>query len=182
MWLVLAIVCVVDLNCIICKMDVGLKVANIERISRGANITLLVPVGSCHSIEICHENVMSDIEFALVVEKRTINIFLNDVGLWGFTIIAPCFLCLFLCLFYQIIEFIDLINDYDSIASIAILSWLDNPYISFFFLSLLGDGLCSLLKIVDKLSIFWIFESFFDVKCQRNVREDVLIDFSVIFF
>lgn len=119
-------------------MDVGLEVVNIEGIGRSADIALLIPICSSHSIEICHEHVMSDIEFALIVEKRTINILLNNVSLRSFKVIA---LDLFLCLSYQIIEFVDLINDDDSVASVAVLPWLDYPYISFFFLSLLVDVL-----------------------------------------
>lgn len=67
MGLILAVICVVDLNGIVGEMNVGLKVVNIEGISRCADIALLVPIGTSHSVKICHEDVMSDVEFALIV-------------------------------------------------------------------------------------------------------------------
>lgn len=97
MGLIFAVICVVDLNCIVGEMDMGLEVVDIEGICRCSDIAFLVPVCTSHPVKICHEYVMSDVEFALVVEERTIDILLDDECL-RILIITACFLRLFLSL------------------------------------------------------------------------------------
>jgi hypothetical protein len=68
---------------------------------------------------------MSDIEFPLIVKKGTVYVLLDDVSLRKSYI--AFLLSSFFWFFNQVIEFIDLIYHNNSISSITILSWFDNP-------------------------------------------------------
>lgn len=53
---------------------------DIEVVRGSSNVTLLIPVGSSYTIKIGDQHIMSYVEFPLVIEKRPINIHLDDVA------------------------------------------------------------------------------------------------------
>lgn len=75
---------------------------------------------------------MPNIEFALIIKKRTVDILLNDIRLTQF----PIFVISLLALFYQIIKLVNLIYYDDSVAAITVLPRLDNPDIFLLLLAL----------------------------------------------
>ena len=68
------------LHCVIGKMYLRVKVMNIELNRGGSNIALLIPVPAGDSEKIGNEHVVSDVEFAIVIEKRAIDVHLHNVG------------------------------------------------------------------------------------------------------
>jgi hypothetical protein len=78
------------LDCVVGEVDFGLEVADVEVVGGGADVALLVPVGPCYSVEVCDQEVVSDIEFALVVQKGAVDVQLHDECL-GFGSGRPLF-------------------------------------------------------------------------------------------
>ena len=69
---------------IIRKMDLRITVIlGAKLVGARTEITLLVPIPFEGAVDTCEEDVMSDVEFSLVVEKRFLDIFLNYEGSVG---------------------------------------------------------------------------------------------------
>lgn len=71
------------LHSIIGEMYLWLKIVDIELIGRRADVALLVPVCACDSEEVGDHEVVADVEFAVVVEERAVDVHLHDVGALG---------------------------------------------------------------------------------------------------
>ena len=124
-----------------------------------------------------YQDEMSDIKLSFVVEERSVNVKLNN----------KCFLTTILVLvlfFYYVIQFIYLVNDCDTVASVGKLTRFNNPDIShfpfliwflLFFLFLLFYTCLSSLIICHKAFVLDILEAFFDVESERNPLEDIHI-------
>lgn len=80
--LISAILRVVLLDGVVCEVDFWLEVVDVEEVRGSADVAFLIPVSTCHSVDICDEEVVSDVEFAVVVEKRTIDVHLYYEGLF----------------------------------------------------------------------------------------------------
>lgn len=136
---------------------------------------------------------MSDIELAVVVEHWAIDVHLDDVCVLSFLnlrlVCIGISLIWFLYLFDDAVQFIDLIDNCDASALIAVLAWFHNPYISGFildrdafllYLAFFFDDLGPPFVIVIKFGVFWILHPFFDVESQRQILIDIQSHQSVI--
>ena len=158
-------------------MDLWLKIVDIVRIGGCPHISLLIPVDSSNPIEIADEHILPQVEFSVVVEKRPIYVHLNNKCFWAWskllifiglalavifinsvTTLTPCFS-------EDVSKLINLVNDCDSIPSVRVLTWLDNPNVSglsvpkLFFLLL--DLLFALLIELHESFVFYIFCTIF---------------------
>jgi hypothetical protein len=181
------------LDCVVGEVDFRLEVADVELVGGGADVALLVPVGSRDSEEVGDEHVVSDVEFTVVVEHGSIDVHLYDVGAFGLLLVdaavegvaASCGVSLF----QEGVQFVDLIDHGNSPALVAVLPWLDDPDIphliligsSFLlFLLLLLDGLLPLPIVLHELAVLWILHALPDVEGQGDVLVDVLADEGVV--
>lgn len=56
------------------------NVLELEGFTACANVTLFVPISFENSIYACEENVMADVEFAVVIEEGFVYVGLNYIG------------------------------------------------------------------------------------------------------
>lgn len=63
-------------------MYLWLKVVDIEEIRGSADISFLIPVSTCHSIDVGDEKIVSDVELAVIVKEWTVDVHLHDEGLF----------------------------------------------------------------------------------------------------
>lgn len=72
----------------------------------------------------------------------------------------------------------------DPIATVAVLSWLDNPSIVLlympFFLTCFGDFLGPFVIVLDELKVLLVLKSILDVEGKRKITEDIFLDIFVI--
>ena len=115
---------------------------------------------------------MSDIKFPLIVEKRTINVHLHNMRssiLFDLLILSIRISGAF-TLFNDVVQLIDLINHSDSFALVCVLSWLDYPNVSRFFivghfkLFFFFDIFLSFFIVLDKSFVLAIFDTIFNMK------------------
>ncbi len=192
------------LHCVICQMNLGLEWMNVKFIWWCSNVTLLIPVCSSNTINTCDQHVVTNVELTIVVQERTVKIHLNNkcallfcrsgnllltvLKLVWWELLWFAFMIVFsTCLFDDRIKLINFINHSDSSTLIGVLSGLDNPNISHFFLRpvfslllflflLLLNHFTPFLVILAKPYIFWILYSVFYMKCQRDVIKRILFD------
>lgn len=184
--LISAIFWVIFLNGIVCEVDLRLKVMDIEEIWGSTYIAFLVPVSSSHSIDVGDKKVMPDIEFAVIIKKRSIDVHLHYKGLffWGLYLSTWFFLSHWLL--DNMIELINLIDNCYSFTLIRILPRLDNPYVpglwspSICWLLLYQS--CSLLVKFSKAMILRIFKAFSDMEGQRYDSEHIFAYFFIVIF
>lgn len=67
---------------VVCEVDFGLEVVDVEEVRGSADVAFLVPVSTCHSVDICDEEVVSYVEFAVIVEEWTVDVHLYYKGLF----------------------------------------------------------------------------------------------------
>lgn len=93
----------------------------------GSNIALLIPVPFDAPVDACNQDIASNIEFPLVVEKRIFHILLDDEGA-----IIVAFLT------YQRTYLSQRTHHLNAMTSVGVLSWFANPdiasFISFVFI------------------------------------------------
>jgi hypothetical protein len=86
----------------------------------------------------------------------------------------------------DIVQLVDLIDNSNSSALVAVLSRFDNPNISgpciAIFLLLLPNLLLPLLVESHKSTVLTIFEPILDMESQRNIIESILAYFTVVVF
>lgn len=73
-WLVLAVVWRVLLDSIIGEMDLSFEVVDIKLITGSAYVSLFEPIGLKDSVYLADHHVVSDIEFPLLIEERSVEI------------------------------------------------------------------------------------------------------------
>lgn len=191
------------LDSVICEMNFRLEGVHIELIRRCSNVSLLIPVGSSNSQNVCYEHVMSNVELTIVVEQWAVNVHLNDECTLLLLLLDLAWLRLWCCSwrgfwfwfwlgrFHYGVQFVDLVNNSDASALVRVLARFDNPNISGLFLApvsllvfhfLLFDLFASLLMIFAKSQVFRILHAIFNMKSQRYIIKDILFPQSVIFF
>lgn len=88
----------------------------------GANVAFLIPVCSKYTVDTGEKHVCADVELSLVVQKRTLNVLLNDV----------CFLNSVRVLLFCVqdsLYALKVITYLYPIPSVGNFSWLDDPHI-----------------------------------------------------
>ncbi len=113
------------LDCIVGQVNVFVvKIFHVELLGSCSNIAILEPISFLVAIETGDDNVGSDVELSLLIQKRH-DILLYDMCPW-----APHFIRLLLLddLFYLFQAFYDL----NSSPPICVLSGFDQPGVSFF--------------------------------------------------
>lgn len=68
------------LHSVVGEMYLWLKVVDVELIGGGADVALFVPVCAGDSEEVGDHHVVADVELAVVVEQRAVDVHLNYVG------------------------------------------------------------------------------------------------------
>ena len=68
-------------------MYFGIEVVNVKGIGRSSDVALLIPIGSHNSVHIGDEHVMAKIEFAVLIEERSIKVHLNNICSFGLGIV-----------------------------------------------------------------------------------------------
>lgn len=151
---------------------------NVKLVRWCTDVTLLIPVGSGDTKNICDHHVMPDIKLSVIVKQWTINIKLNNKSIFLFCnlycflwwIILRSLLIFSWLVTFSIgllndgIEFINLIDNSDSSALIGILAWFYNPNISRLFLSIQISFLLLLLFL-----LFYLFGSFLMILTKSDV-------------
>jgi hypothetical protein len=100
------------LNGVIGEVYFRFEVVDVEVVGRGADVALFVPIGPRHSVEVGDEQVVSDVEFAVIVEEGSVDVHLHDVGSLGSGLVLA--FAGFVGLFDDIVEFVDFVDDSDS--------------------------------------------------------------------
>lgn len=77
------IVWVPFLDSVIGEVYLWLKIVDIELVGGGADVALFVPVCAGDSEEVGDHQVVADVELAVVVEQRAVDVHLDDVGTLG---------------------------------------------------------------------------------------------------
>lgn len=120
---------------------------------------------------------MTNIEFSLEIKERTFDIGLYDES--AITAISVSF-----SLLEDGLDLVESQTHLNAVATVAIFSRLNNPCIVFLVLSFLlaafGYFLCPLMIVPQKLKIFLIFESLFDVEGKWQIIEHILFHFLII--
>ena len=170
------------LDCIVSEMDFRLKVCNVELVGWSSDVSLLVPVGSSYSVEVGDHHVMSDVEFAVVVEEGAVYVHLHDVSSLGLLRLSAWLVLWPIYLLNEGIQLVYLIDYCDSSSLVTVLSWLYYPYIPHFrfvspflmFLPILVNHVLSSLVVIDELGVLWVLHALFDVESQWNVVVDII--------
>lgn len=143
---------------------------------------------------------MSYIKLSIIIQQWPINIHLHYVCSYislvlhkGIFVILSLWTRLALSYsLNNIVKLVYLIYDYNPSALVWIFTWLNNPDISCLFLQsvtllllnlLLFFNLCvSTIVKRNESFVFGIFETLFNMKCQRNIVKHILSDKLVILF
>jgi hypothetical protein len=107
-----------------------------------SDIALLIPVPLDYAVDSCNQNVATYVEFASIVQKRILHIFLNYKAV---TLLA--------FLVRQQFNLVQITKHANTIAPIRILSWLAYPYIGRSPLLLCPTYLLEMLGELYKLGI-----------------------------
>lgn len=181
----------------------------IELIRWSSNISFFIPVSSSYTKKVSYQHIMSDIKLPIVVEKRSIDVHLDDectlfsllVLLWLILIVVGwcyCGRCLKLffvgfilwIVLHDQVQLINLVNYWYSSALIWVLSRFDYPYIPSFLISTIAlllllflffDELVSLSIILTKLDIFRILYPILYMKSKRDIIKRILFNQSIVF-
>lgn len=183
-WLETTVKWCVFLDSVVGEMDFSLEVENIELIGSSSDVAFLVPVSFEDSVELADHHIVANIELSLLVKERSVDVELDNEGLF-------CTVLMLSLTFHDGIEFIRLIDDCDSIASISQFSWFHDPNIPhwssnshaiFLILFLFADDGLTFLVISNESFILWILCALLDVEGQRNDLEEISTDQLVVFF
>jgi hypothetical protein len=66
------------LNCVVGEVYLPVEVEDVELVGSSADVSLLVPVGLEDPIQLADHHVVPDVEFALAVQERPIDVQLHD--------------------------------------------------------------------------------------------------------
>ncbi len=184
--LVLAILRMLLLDGIICEVYLRLKVMNIIEISWCPDVPFLIPICLCHSIQICYEHVVPNVEFSIIVKEWSVHIHLHNKSFilefpyYLLTLSVWLFAGFFILgwIFYNAIELVYFIYYCNTTSLIGILPWLNNPNISCFPCPaeiglLLFDFISSFLINFSKFLILNISKSFSYMKGQWYIIEHI---------
>lgn len=169
---------------VIGKMDFPLEVEDIELVRSCSDIAFLIPVSLEDSVELADHHIVADVKFPLFVKERSVDVELDDEGLF-------CTVLMLSLALHDGIKFIRLINDCDSVASIGQFSWLyypniphwsSNSHAIFLILFLFADDGLTFLVVTNKALILGILCTLFDVEGQGNNLEEISTDQFVVFF
>lgn len=118
---ILSVFVTIDLNCIIGEMDKLIRrVIQLKLVATCPNISFIIPVPLDDAVEPYQEHIASDIKFALIIQERPVNIFLDDecflfiVGTWNLSL-------------NPLLNLIIVTMNGNPVPSIRVLSWFDNP-------------------------------------------------------
>lgn len=143
------------------------------------DVALLIPVAPDDAIDARHHDVVSDVEFTTIVQKRTVKIWLHDV----------CFDVAIWVFFLRLYQSLDLVKgeaDGDAGAPVGKFSRLDDPDIPFlllairFLLLLLFDYFGPFVEVVQELHIGRVVQSRLNVECHWQIVRYVLLGQFVI--
>lgn len=147
-------------------MDLPLEVLDIKLIATRPYIPLLKPITLHYPMDMGYRHVMSDVEFAFFVEQRAVNIELDDESLLRAVIVSALRL-------EDGVEFVDLVDDSDTVTAVGVFAWLYNPDVAHFPLLLYSHLHLLLLLLYVRLALFvvsqktfvlWVLDAFFYVE------------------
>jgi hypothetical protein len=121
---ILAVFGEVLLNCIVGKVYGSAAVTERVFASCGSDVSFLVPVAFEDPVDAGDHDIVSEVEFSLVVEEWSFDVGLDDVCAIGAIIVA-------FPLFEHIFDFLQSEAHFDAISPIAIFSRFNNPTIIF---------------------------------------------------
>ena len=128
-------------------------------------VAFLVPVSLHAAIYAWNQHVMSDIEFSSVVEKWSLNVFLENKS-------SQFPIAISFSPFHPYNHIIECIGNTNAISTICIFAWLDDPHILCACLALL---FLNLLIILFKDLVFGIINTLTDVEGERDHGEGINI-------
>lgn len=156
-----SIVVTVLLNCIIGQVNERVfTVLECKLVTTRPDVALFIPEAFYLLFYSHQQHVTSDVKFPLIIQEGLFDIFLQDISPYRFLILS--------CLAYYAFDRLDGIMDSNTIASVRIFPWFENPYI-------LGGRilLFNLVEMAYEGGPGFIGEAG-DVKGQGEVLEDVL--------
>lgn len=109
-------------------MNFAFKVVNIKLITSSPDVAFRIPISAHNTIHVRNHHVVANIEFSSVIEHGPINVKLDNVCFWS-TIRMSIFLC------QNIVHFVELINDCNTVSAIRQFTRFNYPNISHHFFS-----------------------------------------------
>lgn len=139
------IILMVLLHGIVSKMnELVIKILHIELLGCSTNVSVLIPVPFLISVDACHADVGADIKLAFLVEEGH-DVLLDDVGTSSAHFVH-------LVTLDYLSDLLDGLDDFNTGASIGVLSRFDKPSISF-----LGFG--GVLELLVLLLLLLLFQT-----------------------
>jgi hypothetical protein len=108
-------------------MNFSLKIFNIKLIPTGPDIPLLKPVPLHYAMDMRNRHIMSNIKFSFLIEQGPIDIQLHNEGLLRAVVVGALG-------FEDGIEFVDLVDDCDAVATVGVLARFNDPDVTHFAL------------------------------------------------
>lgn len=99
-------------------------------------------------------HVVSDVEFALFVKQRAVDIQLDDESLLRAVIVSALRL-------EDRVQFVDLVDDSDTVTPVGVFAWLYNPNVAHFPLLLYSHLHLLLLLLYVRLALFVVRQKTF---------------------
>lgn len=173
--------CGMLLHGIIGQVDLPLEVVHVELVGGRSDVPLGIPVAPHDPEHVGDQHIVPNIELPPVVQQRPVQIQLHNVSFGS----AVSMLLLLTENFVELVYFIDYC---DTVASVAQLARLNDPYITegfsgfpllYCFLLLLDMG-SSLFVVVDEALVLGTLQAVSDVECQRQVVEHILLSQLVV--
>jgi hypothetical protein len=140
------------------------------------DVALLVPVPLDPPVDARHHDVVPEVELAPVVEKRSFDVGLHDVG-------AVAAIVVLVSLPDDGFYFFKIKAHFDPVSPIAVFARFDDPGVVLFgpfLLLVLVDLLGSLVVVLQKLEVFGVLKALFDVEGQRQVGKHILMIVAVV--
>ena len=132
----------------------------------GSQVAVLIPVALQVSVDCGRQSVAADVELAILVEKGSFDVLLDDVA-------TP--MAVHLLRLNQTLDVVEVTADLDATATIGVLTWLDDPQIiaiSWILLeNFIGGRVVVGLHELQELSVAF---TLLNVVSERNVIEGIL--------
>lgn len=115
----LSVVVQLLLDCIICQVDVSIgHVLKSELTRARPQVAIGVPIALQVASDRTHHREAPDVELAILVEQRFLDVLLDDVG---------ASVAVYVGVLDQRLDVVDVSADLDAAAAVRVLAWLDDP-------------------------------------------------------
>lgn len=140
-------------------------------------VAFLIPITLKIAANSAHHGKASNIEFSILVQKRSFDVLLDYV---------TSFESIHIGVAYKILDLIKIFRDLDATPPVSVLTWFDDPQllseggylVQYSFLGIILGFMIKLFKFMK----LWIIKAFLDVELQRQNFVVLLIQGLVVYF